>query len=225
MALSLIGSSEDAYQTFFKTTKADSEHGCIQTSIESDGGGYINHFRLIPFRNKLFFFLMDGPDNEIRKWYELAQKVDETSTQVIFPRRIYGFFIDGMIAFSFARKYKDEKGVWEEIGNNMISKFQKWKESSEWNFANKLYLLLAERFFLQDDQESAFEYYGKAIKAACDHRFLHEEGLANVAAAKCCQHYEKKKEALIHYANAKDCYQRWGATALVTMIDIKCSNL
>lgn len=225
LALSLIGSSEDAYQTFFKITKKESEHGCIQKSIESDRGGYINHFRLIPFRHKLFFVLMDGPDEEIRTWYELGQKVDETSTQAIFPRKIYGFFIDGMIGFSFARKYKDEKEVWEKIGNSMISKFQKWAESSEWNFTNKLYLLLAERYFLQNDQESAFEYYDKAIKAACDHRFLHEEGLANVAAAKCCLHNGKKKEALIHYANAKDCYQRWGATALVNMIDNRCSNL
>lgn len=221
----MIGSSEDSYQTFFKTSKEDSEHGCIQSSIESDGGGYKNHFRLIPFRNKLFFFLMDGPDEEIRKWHLMSQKVDETSTQIIFPRRIYGFFIDGMIGFSFARKYEDERGVWEKNGDSMISKFQKWKESSEWNFANKLYLLLAERFFLQDDQEKAFEYYDKAIKAACDHRFLHEEGLANVAAAKCCLHYGKKKEALIRYANAKDCYQRWGATALVKMIENRCSNL
>jgi tetratricopeptide (TPR) repeat protein len=225
LALSLIGSSEEAYQTFFKITKNDSEHSCIQKSMESDGGGYINHFRLIPFRNKLFFVLMDGPDEEIKKWYELGQKVDETSTQTIFPRRIHGFFIDGRSGASFARRYKDERGVWEEVGNSMVSKFQKWKESSEWNLINKVYLLLAERYFLQDDQENAFEHYDLAIKAAADHRFLHEEGLANVAAAKCCLHYDKKKEALIYYANAKDCYQRWGATALVNMIDERCRNL
>eukprot|EP00986_Skeletonema_menzelii_P020314 scaffold30817_cov314-Skeletonema_menzelii.AAC.1 len=64
-----------------------------------------------------------------------------------------------------------------------------------------------------------------AIKASGDHRFLHEEGLANVAAAKCCLHYNKREEGLVYYAKAKDCYRRWGANALVSMIDKKCSEL
>eukprot|EP00984_Skeletonema_dohrnii_P035653 scaffold35674_cov150-Skeletonema_dohrnii-CCMP3373.AAC.1 len=225
VALSLTGSSEDAYQTYFKVTKKDSEHICIQQSFESDREGYKNHFRLIPFRNKLVLFLMDGPDKEIKEWYELGEKLDRTSTQVLFPRRIFGFLIDGMIGLSFARKYTDEREMWEEVGNNMISKFQRWVESSEWNFANKLYLLLAERYFLQGDQENAFEHYDKAIKSACDHRFFHEEGLANVAAAKCCIHFGKTKEALEYYHKAKDCYTRWGATALVRIIDERCCNL
>jgi tetratricopeptide (TPR) repeat protein len=224
MALSLTGSSEDAYQTYFRQTKKDAEHSCIQCSIESDGG-YKNHFRMIPFRNKYLLFFMDGPDNEIKEWYELGQHVDKSSTQILFPRRILGFFIDGMIGFSFARKYTDEREKWEDIGNNMISKFQKWKECSEWNFANKHYLLLAERYFLQDDQENAFEQYDKAIKAAGDYRFVHEEGLANVAAAKCYLHYEKTKEAKKYYNQAKDCYRRWGATALVNGIEERCSKL
>ena len=224
LALSLSGSSEDAYQTFFGISKKDFENSAIQASIERHKVGYHSHIKSIPHRNKLLLLLMDGPDKEIQEWYELEQKLDSDSLG-LFPRKIHGSFVDGMIGFSFARKYKDDREKWEEVGNSMISRFQRWTESSEWNFANKLSLLLAERCFLQDDQENALKHYDKAIKASCDHRFLHEEGLANVAAAKCCLHYDKAKEGLVYYAKAKDCYRRWGANALVSMIDKKCSDL
>ena len=224
LALSLSGSIEDAYRTFFGISKNDFEKNEVQNSIESHKLGYNSHVKSIPHRNKLFLLLMDGPDKEIQEWYELEQKLDSEPIG-LFPRKIHGSFLDGMIGFSFARKYKDDREKWEEVGNNMLSRFQRWKESSEWNFANRLYLLMAERYFLQDDQENAFKHYDKAIKASGDHRFLHEEGLANVAAAKCCLHYDKTKEGLVYYAKAKDCYRRWGANALVSMIDKKCSEL
>lgn len=224
LALSLNGSTEDAYETFFGISKKVSEHRIIQKSIESNEGGSNFHIKVIPYRNKLFLVLMDGPDKEINEWYELGQKIDEKAV-VLFPRKVHDSFIDGMISFSFARKYKDERERWEEIGNSMIAKFQRWEDSSEWNFANKFHLLLAERYFLQDDQKKAFKHYDMAIKASGDHRFLHEEGLANVAAAKCCLHYNKREEGLVYYAKAKDCYRRWGANALVSMIDKKCSEL
>ena len=224
MALSLTGSSEDAYHTYFKQTVKDYEHCYLQKSVDSIGGDYTHGFRLIPFRNKHVLFLTDGPVKEIKEWFELGEKVDETSTQILFPRKILGFFIDGMIGFSFARIYDSEKR-WKEIGNDSISKFKLWSENSEWNFINKLHLLLAERYFLEDDQENAVIHYEKAIKSAGDHHFLHEEGLANVAAAKCCLHYGERDNALKYYTQAKTCYTKWGAFALVNCIDKKCTDL
>ena len=73
--------------------------------------------------------------------------------------------------------------------------------------------------------QNAFEQYDSAIRAARDHKFVHEEGLANAAAAKCCLHYGKKKKAMIYYAQAKDCYGRWGANALVSRIEEICRKL
>lgn len=147
----------------------------------------------------------------------MAQKFDKENT--VFPRKIAKLFFFGLIGFSFARKYPEEREDWEEVGNNALAQFEKWAENSDWNFKNKLNLLMAERYFLQDNQQNAFEQYDSAIKVARDHKFVHEEGLANVAAAKCCLHYGKKKEAMIYYAQAKDCYGRWGANALVNRIE------
>jgi tetratricopeptide (TPR) repeat protein len=177
----------------------------------------------LPIRKLLYLLYSDGSDSEIREWFSLAQRIDKQNT--IFPRKIATFFFFGLIGFSFARKYAEEREEWEEVGNNALEQFHKWVENSDWNFKNKLNLLLAERCFLQDNQQNAFEQYDSAIRAARDHKFVHEEGLANAAAAKCCLHYGKKKEAMIYYAQAKDCYGRWGANALVSRIEEICRKL
>lgn len=223
MALSLTGSSEDAYQTYFKRNKKEFEQNYVRDGIQREG--YRNGYRLIPFHHKQFLFLTDGPDEEIKEWYELGVQFEKGETQIFFPRRVVSFFIDGMISFNFARKYKNERERWEEVGNSSIAKFKRWKECSEWNFANKFYLLMAEKYFLQDDLVNAIDHYDKAINAAGAHRFLHEEGMANVAAAKCCLHYGKRKEALVYYNNAKECYKSWGATVVLNVVEEKCRNM
>lgn len=214
MALTLCGSSEDAYQTYLKfpETKIVESVGLSEDNMKMQ-----SRLIAIPVRKLFYVIYADGSDSEIRKWFNMAQKFDKENT--VFPRKIAKLFFFGLIGFSFARKYPEEREDWEEVGNNALAQFEKWAENSDWNFKNKLNLLMAERYFLQDNQQNAFEEYDSAIKAARDHKFVHEEGLANVAAAKCCLHYGKKKEAMIYYAQAKDCYGRWGANALVNRIE------
>ena len=232
MALTLCGSSEDAYQTYLKCPETEIIQRLKYVSQMSRDGNYSFtasednmkvQYVFLPIRKLLYLLYSDGSDSEIREWFSLAQRIDKQNT--IFPRKIATFFFFGLIGFSFARKYTEEREEWEEVGNNALEQFQKWVENSDWNFRNKLNLLMAERCFLQDNQQNAFEQYDSAIRAARDHKFVHEEGLANAAAAKCCLHYGKKKKAMIYYAQAKDCYGRWGANALVSRIEEICRKL
>jgi tetratricopeptide (TPR) repeat protein len=96
---------------------------------------------------------------------------------------------------------------------------RKWVQSSEWNFSNKLYLLEAEHYFWRGDHERAIAFYNASIKAAHEHRFIHEEGLAEEKTATYLLRIGKHDEAMGHFLNAKKCYEVWGANKLVQRVD------
>ena len=92
-------------------------------------------------------------------------------------------------------------------------------KSSEWNFSNKLYLLEAEFYFLREDDERAMFCYHASIVAAREHRFVHEEGLAEEKTATYLLHKSRHDEAMGHFINAKKCYEVWGALKLVQRVE------
>jgi len=132
---------------------------------------------------------------------------------------IVSFFIDGMIGFFHARKRNEDEAKWTNVGKESINLLRKWVVSSEWNFSNKLFLLEAEYYFLNGDDERAVDSYHNSIKAAHEHRFIHEEGLAEEKLASYLLRKSRHDEAMTHYVNAKKCYDAWGAQSVVDRID------
>lgn len=132
---------------------------------------------------------------------------------------IVSIFIDGLIGFFFARKHLEDEEKWTNVGLEAIQTFRKWAVSSDWIFSNKLYLLEAEFYFLRDDDERALVCYHASIKAASEHRFVHEEGLAEEKLATYFLHKSRHDDAMSHFMNAKKCYEFWGAHAVVQRVD------
>ena len=128
-------------------------------------------------------------------------------------------FVDGLIGFFFARKHGIDEAKWTNLGLSAIESLSKWTKRSEWNFSNKLHLLEAELYFLRKDDESALASYRASIKAAKDHRFVHEEGLAEEKMATYLLNKNEHDEAMEHFINVKRCYETWGAHTLVQRID------
>jgi hypothetical protein len=124
-----------------------------------------------------------------------------------------------MISFYFARKRRGDEARWAAIGEEVISSLQQWSLLSSWNFANKLYLLEAEYYFLKENEQKTMACYNASIKAASDHRFYHEEGLAHEKAATYLLHKSNHDAALEYFTNAKKCYEMWGAHALVSRVE------
>mmetsp|Transcript_32702 Transcript_32702/g.62502 ORF Transcript_32702/g.62502 Transcript_32702/m.62502 type:complete len:171 (+) Transcript_32702:2124-2636(+) len=136
-----------------------------------------------------------------------------------------GVVLDGLIAFHFARKEQENEIRWRNIGEDVIDLTRQWAKSSNWNFSNKLYLLEAEYFFLEDDETRALAKYEQSIKAASDHHFIHEEGLAFERAARFHLHYGRNEEALVCLSQTKKCYKSWGAHGLVNYIERTVAEL
>lgn len=138
---------------------------------------------------------------------------------------LVGTFIDGLIGFFFARKHHEDETKWTDIGLDALQSLRKWAESSEWNFANKVYLLEAEYYFLRKDHDRAMVCYSASVRAAREHRFVHEEGLAEEKTATYLLHKGQHEDAMGHFLNAKKCFDAWGARTLVQRVDKAISVL
>lgn len=132
---------------------------------------------------------------------------------------IVSMFIDGLIGFFFARKHLEDETKWTNLGLDAIQTLRKWVKSSDWNFSNKLYLLEAEFYFLREDDERALVCYHASIKASKEHRFIHEQGLAEEKLGTYFLNQSRHDDAIIHFENAKKCYEVWGAHAVAQRVD------
>ena len=92
-------------------------------------------------------------------------------------------------------------------------------QSSAWNFSNKLLLLEAEYYLLRGDGHRAVAAYEASIKAAREHRFVHEEGLAAEKLASFHASNGETDRAMSHLSGARACYEKWGAHMLVQRVD------
>ncbi|KAL7539509.1 hypothetical protein ACHAXR_009352 [Thalassiosira sp. AJA248-18] len=146
---------------------------------------------------------------------------NELSTPMCFAKPSHSFY-EGLTYFHFVRCQVEDLGKqkeWIEIGEKNLSLFRTWSKHSTWNWENKLLLLEAEWYFSRGEMDTAEEKYRAAIKSARQHRFVHEEGLSNElfsAFHNTIGNFDKTKS---HIAEARACYEKWGAFALVELLD------
>ena len=216
VALKLIGSSEKSYFMFFDTTEE-------RLYIEAREQNQTSICRCILFKRKYVAFFL-GDMKAAADFFELGLNFPSGSNGRLVSI-IVGVFIDGLIAFYHARKNRSDKTRWTEIGNGVMNLMEIWAKNSDWNFTNKLYLLQAEYFFLHGDEVSALQKYNASIKAAQDHRFIHEEGLAHERVASFHHHYGRRAEALACFKAARNCYENWGAQAVVHRVESTIAKL
>lgn len=80
-------------------------------------------------------------------------------------------------------------------------------------------ILEAEQHFARGDLDFACEKYKAALESSRRHRFVHEEGLCNELFAAFHRARGDVDEAERCIADARACYEKWGATALVKLLD------
>jgi len=217
VALKLMGSSEKSYASFYDTTEE-------RMFIDGREQSKISLCRFILFKRKYVAFFL-GQMHAAADFFELGLSFPIGGNGRLV-NIIVGVFIDGLIAFYYARKRRSDENRWTEIGNGVLSLLEVWaKEGSDWNFSNKLFLLQAECFFLRGDERAALQKYNASIKSAQDHRFIHEEGLAHERLASFHDHYGRRSEALTCFNAAKRCYEHWGAQAVVQRVERTIAKL
>jgi len=211
LALDLMGIEQNAFLLYSNRMTEDS---CYASSYENNQLSMCRAFCV----KKKFVAFYTGDLDTAAKMYDLFQTFPMGSTGRLV-HIIVNTFIDGLIGLFFARKHGEDQVKWTNAGLDAFRSLRMWVKSSEWNFSNKLSLLEAEYYFLKEDDERAIVCYNASIKAAHEHRFIHEEGLAEEKLATYLLHKGRHDDALVHFINAKNCYDVWGAHALVHRVD------
>ncbi|MEG4029244.1 MULTISPECIES: adenylate/guanylate cyclase domain-containing protein, partial [unclassified Microcoleus] len=102
---------------------------------------------------------------------------------------------------------------------------QQWAQNAPMNHLHKWYLVEAEKHRVLGNKAEAIEMYDRAISLAKENQFLNEEALANELAAKFYLEMGKEKFAQLYMIEAYYCYLQWGATAKVTDLETRYSQL
>ncbi|KAL7521042.1 hypothetical protein ACHAWX_005737, partial [Stephanocyclus meneghinianus] len=211
LALDFMGVEENAYSHY---CPGMTEESCFVTSCQYNQT-YIS--RYICHKRKYVAF-WTGQMDIAAEMYDLTKQFPLCSTGRIVSDLV-STFIDGLIAFYFARKHHSDEAKWTVIGEDVMASLEKWEEFSTWNFSNKRLLLAGELNFLKGDHPMTMQCYALSIKAAHTHKFYHEEGLAYEKAATFLLHKNDHGGALDCFLNAKKCYEIWGAHALVARLN------
>lgn len=154
-----------------------------------------------------------------KRYDEAAEIINKCTRHLVLNiNDVFHVFFEGLTAFHFARCSPNE-AKWMGIGENALSHMRTWVKHSTWNFENKLLLLEAERFFSIGKREDAKNKYQASIESGRVHRFIHEEGLAMELLGKFHTENGDFDDADEQISNARSCYEKWGAFALVDLLD------
>jgi predicted ATPase/signal transduction histidine kinase len=94
-------------------------------------------------------------------------------------------------------------------------KMRKWALHGSMNHLHKYLLVEAERLRLRGKFRESEDCYDRSIELAKENEYINEEALANELAAKFFLARGKTNVARAYMADARYCYERWGAHAKV----------
>ena len=89
---------------------------------------------------------------------------------------------------------------------------------SDWNFTNKLRLVEAEFYALENEESQAIAAYDASIASARKSKFIHEEGLACEKAGFYHKRMNDHQSAVKYFNQARACYSEWGSDMKVDII-------
>jgi tetratricopeptide (TPR) repeat protein len=131
---------------------------------------------------------------------------------------VYVEFFGALSALQLARRHDQHESKWIETAERSITMFDTWVKHNIWNHENKRLLLLAEMHRTRGQLESAEDMYKASIASAQNHLFDHEAGIAHELLGEFYKEQGKILDAKEQFVAACDCYERWGATALVNQL-------
>merc|ERR1719203_1517927 len=130
---------------------------------------------------------------------------------------IYNEFYEALITFYFMRQTGEERYLVR--GENALRKIREWSVHSDWNFKNKLLLLEAEMHNNQKDFDKAASCYQASIRAAQEHKFIHEEAIASELAGLFFLERGLHQKSKLFFEHSSKCYEKWGASAVTKRIE------
>jgi ATP-dependent RNA helicase DDX31/DBP7 len=157
--------------------------------------------------NSFIFKRWDTAERTIQQYEEFFNMHESEQPVTI----IYRTFYSGLVALNYLRHSQTQEKYWMDIAIEAIQRMDKWALDCKWTFENKALLLNAEYCFLTGEFKKAEVLYQSSIESAQQHRFMHEEAIANELAAQFHSSRGRHDLSVNFIKQAIKCYQSWGA--------------
>lgn len=155
-------------------------------------------------------------------WFESYQEAEKNSLQAQqylnsmrggYNSVLFHFYSALTCLAIYANQSKPKQKKLRDRVKVYQKKMKKWAHHAPMNFLHKYNLVKAENYRILGQNESAADYYDRAIQGAKEHGYLQEEALANELAGKFYLARGKDAIARAYLQQAYLCYDRWGAKA------------
>jgi predicted ATPase/signal transduction histidine kinase/tRNA A-37 threonylcarbamoyl transferase component Bud32 len=174
----------------------------------------------IDIKNVILSYLFEDYDNILQHVKDCEEKqinLNVPMTYVISDTLFY--FPLAYLKLHERSKKSNRQKEFMKKAKQYIETMKSWAEFGPVNFLHKYYLLLAELSRVTDDFKKAAEYYEKASEKAYENEYVNEAALINELAAKFYMNNNQPKSAAMHFSEARNCYQKWGAIAKVKHLE------
>jgi predicted ATPase/class 3 adenylate cyclase/GAF domain-containing protein len=160
---------------------------------------------------------------------EARRRSDEADAQIASVVNqivvVEHYFYRGLVSAALIRQgSKDSKSHLHNIKKS-VAKLARYAKNCPNNFEAHYLLLRAEMAFFKRKFESAAVWFDQAAALAREQRFYQIEALANELAGESCVGRNRDHIAKVYLLAALDAYQRWGASAKRTQIQVKYEAL
>ncbi|MET0069488.1 MAG: EAL domain-containing protein [Candidatus Thiodiazotropha sp.] len=159
-----------------------------------------------------------GDDTTAQRHLLAVRKI--RSSVLSQPMQAMFHFIDALVLARGCEALGDEQR--EKTLQTLSEHAQKlafWAASAPANFACKHALVAAEVALLQGETLAAEQLFERACMTARANSFIHWQAIANEEAARFYTHRGLETVARAYLAEARNCYQRWGASAKVRQLE------
>jgi len=167
----------------------------------------------------------------INKLYkEAIANIEEAQKYIEAPQGMLSvpvfYFYDSLIRLELLKDAnKNEQKQYLKKINANHKKFKFWAKHAPANHLHKYYLIEAEKQNFYGDKIKAIEAYEKAIALARENDYINEEALSNELYAKFLIKIKNKEKAKTIIIQARNCYAKWGANAMVDKIQKEYGEL
>ncbi|MEP0873222.1 trifunctional serine/threonine-protein kinase/ATP-binding protein/sensor histidine kinase [Trichocoleus desertorum AS-A10] len=131
----------------------------------------------------------------------------------------YNFYYSLSLLAVYESASTEEKAQYLEKVNRNQSQLKQWAFHAPENYQHKYDLVEAEKARVLSQVLEAMAYYDGAIKAAREQGYVHEEAIANEAAATFYHSQRREEIAHLYLMKAHRSYARWGAIAKVNELE------
>ncbi|MEG4811406.1 AAA family ATPase [Microcoleus sp. F8-D3] len=144
----------------------------------------------------------------------LTEKYKESLGALIHSSEHNFYYSLILLAHYPATTKTEQKQYLKKVASHQ-KQMKKWAQHAPMNFQHKYELVEAEKARVLGQNETAINYYERAINGAKEQGFIQEEALANERAAEFYLALGREKVAKTYMTEAYYCYIRWGAVAKV----------